>query len=252
MAYRNDARSKSTAARTFDYRPQARRRWRIVLDLAVLGLVIGFVAQTARRWELRCAWEGHLASCTTTTENALGTVESQSFGGIRSAAFEHGTSVGFVTDMVNHDPDAPFGTRVVTLETGRDAADLRAFADDRVPKSVTYASGVSHPLYVTVAAMLGLLVFAFLTRTRRVRVTVDAPEGLLLLRRGLFDTQRFELARVKGFEVENAEAGRHRVWLRVEGGDRSLSTAFFPGEHHHAFVDAVNRALEAPKTPASA
>lgn len=245
MVYRDDARSKSTRAQSFAYRPQARRPWRIAVDVAILGATVWFVVHTAWRWELRCAWEGHLASCTTTRENALGRVESASFGGIRSAAFKHGPSVGFVTDVLNRDPDAPFGTREVTLPTDEEAADLAAFAEDRVPNSVAYTSGVSHPRYVTLAAMVGLFVFAFVTRTRRVRVTLDAPEGLLLLRRGPFEVERFELAKVKGFDVENAEAGRHRVWLRAESGDRSLTTEFLPGEHHHAFVDAVNGALKA-------
>jgi hypothetical protein len=249
MAYRDDARSKSTAARVFHYRPKARARWRIVVDLAVIGFALWFVLHTAWRRDLRCAWEGHLASCTTTTENALGKIESQSFGGIRSAAFQTGPTVGFVTDMVNRDPDASFGTRVVTVDTDQEAADLRAFADDRVPKSVAYFSGVKHPLYVTLAAMLGLFVFAFLTRTATLRVTVDANEGLLILRRGPFDVERFELAKVKGFEVENAEAGLHRVWLRTPGGDRALSKGFLPGEHHHTFVAAVNGALHDVKSP---
>ena len=78
-----------------------------------------------------------------------------------------------------------------------------------------------------------------------IRVTVDAAEGLLLLRRGPFEIERFELAKVKRFDVENAQTGRHRVWLRVEGGDRPLTKEFLSGEHHHAFVDAVNVALRA-------
>ena len=78
-------------------------------------------------------------------------------------------------------------------------------------------------------------------------MTVDPREGLLLVRRGPFEVERLELARVKAFDVENAEAGRHRVWLRTETGDRPLTTTFLPGEHHHAFVDAVNGALKAQR-----
>lgn len=249
MAYRDDARSKSAAARTFDYRPRVRRWWRIPVDLAVLGLAVWLILNNVRRWEMHCAWEGHLASCTTTTENAIGQVEQKTFQGIRSAAFLSGTRVGLVTDMANRDPEAAFGTREVTLPTEQDAADLRAFADDRVPASVTYSSGVGRPRLVTALAMLGIFVVAYLTRSRRVRVTVDPSEGLLLLRRGLLDTDRFELAKVRCFDVENAEAGRHRVWLRVAGGDRPLSPTFLAGPHHHAFVAEVNAALKAAKAP---
>ena len=148
-----------------------RRLLRLLVDLAVVGVTIACILHYSRRREVTCAWKDApiaRASCHVEVEDSLGRVERADVTGIRGAAWRRDALVGLVTDAQNKDETALFGTRDVQLDTAADAEKLRAFATDRVPDRVEILSGVRKPRVVTIALLVGLLVYAFLTsRLRR-------------------------------------------------------------------------------------
>jgi hypothetical protein len=145
-----------------------RKALRLVIDLAVVAVTIACILHYCRRREVTCEWKGLRASCRVEVEDSLGRVESADIGGIRGAAYRRDMLVGLVTDAQNKDETALFGTREVQLDNAADAEKLRAFAVDRVPDRVEILSGVRRPRVVTIALLVGLLAYAFLTsRLRR-------------------------------------------------------------------------------------
>lgn len=145
-----------------------RRILRLLVDLAVVGVTIACILHYSRRREVTCEWKGSRASCHVEVEDSLGRVESADVTGVRGAAWRRDALVALVTDAQNKDETALFGTREIQLDTVADAEKLRAFAVDRVPDRIEILSGVRRPRVVTIALLVGLLVYAFLTsRLRR-------------------------------------------------------------------------------------
>ena len=148
-----------------------RRILRLVVDLAVVGVTIACILHYSRRREVMCDWKGSpvaRATCRVEVEDSLGRGERAEIAGVRGVAWRRDGLVGLVTDAQNKDETALFGTREVQLDSVADAEKLRAFAVDRVPDHIEILSGVRRPRFVTIALLLGLLVYAFLTsRLRR-------------------------------------------------------------------------------------
>lgn len=148
-----------------------RRILRLVVDLAVVGVTIACILHYSRRREVTCEWKGATvarASCHVEVEDSLGRVERAEVAGVRGAAWRRDALVALVTDAQNKDETALFGTREIQLDNVADAEKLRAFAVDRVPDRIELLSGVRRPRVVTIALLVGLLVYAFLTsRLRR-------------------------------------------------------------------------------------
>ena len=109
------------------------------------------------------------ASCSVEAEDSLGRVKAQRIEGIRGAAFILGADVGLVTDAANKDELAFFGTQVIQLRRPADAKALYDFAERRVPDRVAFATGVAHPLWLTLALLGALLAYAVLSRRARTR-----------------------------------------------------------------------------------
>lgn len=149
-----------------------RRALRLLVDLAVVGVTIACILHYSRRRQVTCEWKGMpmRASCRVEVEDSLGRVEGADIDGIRGAAWRRDTLVGLVTDAQNKDETALFGTREVQLDSAPDAEKLRAFAVDRVPDRIEILSGVRRPRVLTIAILVGLLAYAFITSRLRRRV----------------------------------------------------------------------------------
>ena len=238
MPYR-ETETTHASPRTFVYVPRARRWFHWFVDLAIVAGILFAVWQFAWHWEVSCSWQGNRASCTRVSEDALGRRKLQQIDGIRGLAFVRDTRIGFVTDAEHAGAAALFATDEVAVGTLDEADELRRFADERYPRSVAYRAGLPRPGFVTAFALLAVFAWAFFTRTRRFRLTVDPRERVLKLDGGwLRGKERFELATTK-LEVEHATGGKHRVALRTKGGTRPLTDAYHPGKHHAALVRAV-------------
>jgi hypothetical protein len=109
------------------------------------------------------------ATCSVEAEDSLGRVQRGSVEGVRAAAYRSGKVVGLVTDAQHKGDQALFGTREVELQSEADAERLYAFATDRDPDRLSIHSGVARPRIVTAVALLGLFVYAIVTRHRRRR-----------------------------------------------------------------------------------
>jgi hypothetical protein len=149
-----------------------RRALRLLVDLAVVGVTIACILHYSRRREVTCEWKDmpRRASCHVEVEDSLGRIERADITGVRSAAWRRDGLVALVTDAQNKDEIALFGTREVQLDSVADAEKLRTFAIDREPDRVEILSGVRRPRVVTIAFLVGLLAYAFLTSRLRRRV----------------------------------------------------------------------------------
>ncbi len=150
-----------------------RRALRLLVDLAAVGVTITCILHYSRRREVTCEWKDmpRRASCHVEVEDSLGRIEHADITGIRGAAWRRDGLVALVTDAQNKDDTALFGTREVQLDSVADAEKLRTFAIDREPDRVEILSGVRRPRVVTIAFLVGLLAYAFLTGRLRRRVT---------------------------------------------------------------------------------
>ncbi len=250
MPYREtDSQQASRTPRTFVYVPRARRWFHWFVDLGIVGAILFGVWQYAWHWEISCAWQGTRASCTRTSEDAIGRRKVQQIDGIRNLAFARDLHVGFVTDAEHAGTASLFATDEVVVGTPEQADELSRFADERYPRSVTYRAGLPRPHFVTVFGLLAVFAWAFFTRTRRYRVTVDPRERLLVVDGGwLRGKERFELGTTQ-LEVEHATGGRHRVALRTKDGARPITDAYHPGKHHAALVRAVREHAQSQVAP---
>jgi hypothetical protein len=143
---------------------------RLLVDLAVVAVTIACILHYSRRRDVTCEWKDvpRRASCHVEVEDSLGRVERAGITGVRGAAWRRDALLALVTDARNKDETAFFGTREVQLDSVADAEKLRTFAVDREPDRIELLSGVRRPRVVTIAFLVGLLVYAFLTsRLRR-------------------------------------------------------------------------------------
>jgi hypothetical protein len=231
------------APQTFLYVPRERRWFHWIIDLAVIGVILAGVWQYAWHWEVDCAWHGMRASCTRTSEDALGRTKVQHVDGIRGLAFARDRRVGFVTDAEHAADSALFATDEIALGSNEDADELRRFADERYPRSVAYRAGLPRPVFVTVLGLLAIFAWGFFTRTRKFRIKVDPRERVLEVNAGLLrGTERYELA-TTSIALEHGGGGKHRVCLATKDGRRPLTEAYHPGKHHAAFVRAATAAM---------
>jgi hypothetical protein len=231
------------ALKRFDYVPRARRWFHWIFDIVIITAVLYGVWKYAWHWEVACSWQGNRASCTRVSEDSLGRRKVQDVQGIRGLAYEKDLRVGFVTDADHADELALFATNEILVGTPEEADELRRFGDERYPKSVAYRGGLPRPVLVTAFGLLAILGWAFFTRTRRYRVTVDPGERVLTVDRGILrGTERFELATTK-VELEHGGGGTHRVALRTKDGVQPITDAYHSGTHHGAFVRAVTAAM---------
>ena len=140
-----------------------------IVDLAAIAGIVACILHFSRRQSVDCAWHEMRASCAVEAEDSLGRVKAERIEGIRGAAFVLGADVGLVTDASNKDALAFFGTQVIQLRRAPDAKALYDFAERRVPDRVSFASGVAHPLWLTLALLGVLLAYAVVSRRARVR-----------------------------------------------------------------------------------
>jgi hypothetical protein len=138
-----------------------------IVDLAAIAVVVACIVHFSRRKTVDCSWRGMRASCAVEAEDSLGRVESERIDGIRGVAYISGPVVGLVTDATHHDDLALFGTRMIELERPSDAKGLYDFADQRTPDHIAFASGVAHPLWMTVGLLAALVAYAFLSSRAR-------------------------------------------------------------------------------------
>ena len=234
-------------ASTLVYVPKRRSIGARALDVLVIAAAITGAVKYARRTEVSCAWEGRTAQCEVASTGPLGARQTSALREIRGVAYRSGNRLGLVTSAHDKDDLAAFGTRDVRLWDDESATALRAFFDEGAGPPVRLADGPERPLLWTLGMFACVLAFAFLTRPQAIVVTIDPRERLLRLRsRGLLGgvEQRWELGQVRGFDVENADADRHRVRLELDGGRRlPLTEAFFEGAHHHEFIERAREAL---------
>jgi hypothetical protein len=239
--------------RSLVYIPKRRTAAQRAFDAVAIFAVVAATVTYARRTEIGCAWVGQEAVCHVVEVSPLGTRRETVIGGIRGVAYRSGTRLGLVTSARNKDELAAFGTRDIGAWDEDSTLTLRQFFDEGAGAPLHIATGPERPFLWTLALLLGLLVYATMTRPQAFIVTIDPRERLLRLRRRsvvLGAEERWELSRVRGFDVENAEAGRHRVRLELEGGRRlPLTEGFFKGTHHHEFTERVREALAGVRSP---
>lgn len=233
--------------------PRRRSAGQRLFDALAIVMAIAAVVAWARRTEVSCSWVGREARCQIVRLGPLGTRSDREISGIRGVAYRSGTRLGLVTSAKNKDDTAAFGTRDVQLWDEDAADELRKFFDEGAGSPVRVATGPERPLLWTMGLLLGLLAYAYVTRPQAFIVTIDPRERLLRLRRRgvmLGGEERWELSKVRGFDVENADAGRHRVRIELDGGRRlPLTEAFFEGKHHHEFSERVREALTGVRLP---
>lgn len=239
--------------RTLVYVPRRRSVGQRLFDVLAILAAIAAVVAWARRTEVSCAWAGRESSCTVARLGPLGTRTESVIGGIRGVAYRSGTRLGLVTSARNKDETAAFGTRDIKLWDEDAADELRRFFDEGAGPPVHMATGPERPLLWTAGLLFGLLAYAFFTRPQAFVVTIDPRERLLRVRRRgvmLGAEERWELSKVRGIDVENADADLHRVRLELDGGQRlPLTDAFFEGTHHHEFTERVREALAGVRSP---
>lgn len=212
------------------------------VDLAFVVAVLAFVYTRAWHWQLDCAWQGNRASCTRVADDSLGRRLVQHVEGIRGLAFHRDTRVGFVTDATHADNVSLFGMNEVALLDAAQADEVARFADDRLPRSVSYQEGFAHPVLISVFGLFAIFAWALFTRERRWFVTVDAKERMVTVSGGfLRGVERFEIAATK-FQLERSGA-RARVKVKSKDTELALGDGYRDGPHHEAFVGAVTAAM---------
>jgi len=231
------------------YVPEPRGCLGRIFDAIVIVAIIALTARYARRQEIACEWRGATASCTTSIVSAFGRRSTSLIEGIHSFAYRSGEKIGVVTDARNKDEKASFGTREIETWDAASADAIESFADQR-KKSVAIAHGPTHPIAITIVAMLAVLGYAWITRPHALLVTID-PTSIVIVRRALTfaRTERYDRAEIRAFDVESApraQGAGHRVRL-VRGDFLPLTRAFFPGKHHHKFAERACAALEATR-----
>jgi hypothetical protein len=250
MAYRTVSSEGARASKpreTFTYVPQPRGCLAWLLDAAVIVAIVALALLLARRTTVSCDWPAQaLGRCTMTTENALGSTQTQVLDGAHSFAYRAGNEIGFVTDAKNKDRDAPFGTRSIPMWDQASADTLMDFATERKVDHVEISHGPDHPVRVGLL-FLGLLVLYVLsTRRPAYAITVDRKARMLFVspRAWFGETKRFELNKVRAVEVENRDVAQHRVRVVLEDDKYvPITPIFTPGAHHSALAKEVSDAL---------
>jgi hypothetical protein len=246
MAYR-DAPSPQKKRETFTYVPEPRGCVAWLVDLGVAVAIMTLALHVARKDTVSCSWpERSLGQCDMTTENAVGMVTRRSIPGIHSLAYRTGREIGFVTDASNKDRDVPFATRGIEMWDDASAEALETFGSERGEPTFFATRGPRSPTTVGASFFVLLAIYVAVTRRAAYALTIDRGERMLLFGpRAWFGTsRRFELASVRGIDVENADIARHRVRLVLGTGEHvPLTRSFSPGAHHRAFADEVARAL---------
>ncbi|CAN5749943.1 hypothetical protein BH09MYX1_BH09MYX1_08060 [soil metagenome] len=233
--------------RGFDYVPRRRRWFQFLLDIAVVVALVYGVYKAAWWWKLDCSWHGTRAECTRISEDSLGRRKVQQVDGIRGLAFQQDNHVGFVTDADHADELALFATHEVLVGSTAEALELRRFADEREPEVVAYHAGIPHPLVISILGLLAVFAWAFFTRTRRYRITIDPAARELVLSRGIFrGSERSPLGDVN-VELEQGTKGTYRVCLRSKATTSHITQLYHVGTHHCDFVTVASAALASPR-----
>jgi hypothetical protein len=147
--------------------PALYKALRVVLDLGVILLCIVAIVRFSTHRAIECRWERLRATCSVEVVDAFGRVQRDDVEEIRGAAYRSGSLVGLVTDARHKGEHALFGTHEVELDSDADAERLRLFAVDRDHDALSIASGVAHPLALTVALLACLTAYGEITRRRR-------------------------------------------------------------------------------------
>lgn len=252
MAYRtaeSDAARERKPRETFTYVPRPRGCMVWLMDLAIVAATIALVLVVARKRVVQCDWpERGLGRCVVRTENALGQVEEHVIDGIHSFAYRSRVEVGFVTDARNKDREAPFGTRAIEMWDDAGADALEDFATERAEPHLVLSRGADSPVRTGLLFFAALVAYVVVTRRSAYAITIDRQARMLFVSpRGWFGrTRRYELAKVRTVDVENAAVAQHRVRIVLKSGEHvPVTTEFSAGAHHLAFATEVALALAA-------